>query len=389
MVVTAGSCRMLAQPLLGCNVYISAGGLCRHGPILLDLLQETQDRCSRLQLQASAQEEVCVVVHAFSDAVYNRSSIHLAGSEGMLSSVVAELVRDAQGRLIEDKKQERDSQTSSNKNSSVAHHPYVGLVDHVSVMPLEPPEESISNANDGSTDNVSNINNSCDNFIPTTAWGRAARAIGTSMTLSNTNTEVFYYGSADPHNTPLAEVRRTKTKFFQSGGLDPTLSTRTANTPNQGGATLALPKKDVATVGASSTFVENFNIRLTRNCDKKMAQSLTRWVRERDGGLPGVEALTLPYSDGRFEAACNLLQPKIGSAEAIQEKVQEWAATMMAKQPEAGLDLDYFVATSYRVGTTAEQCLSVLELVSQSNSRALEAHNMNVRSQLEGYLHTA
>jgi hypothetical protein len=36
----------------------------------------------------------------------------------------------------------------------------------------------------------------------------------------------------------------------------------------------------------------------------KRALSLTRALREQDGGLPCVEALTLPYSKGQFEVAC-------------------------------------------------------------------------------------
>jgi hypothetical protein len=36
----------------------------------------------------------------------------------------------------------------------------------------------------------------------------------------------------------------------------------------------------------------------------KWARSLTQALREQDGGLPGVEALTLPYSKGQFEVAC-------------------------------------------------------------------------------------
>jgi hypothetical protein len=50
------------------------------------------------------------------------------------------------------------------------------------------------------------------------------------------------------------------------------------------------------------------------------AWSLTRALREQDGGLPGVEALTLPYSKGQFEMACKA---------AIESKVKEWASKTM------------------------------------------------------------
>lgn len=402
MVVSTTSCRRLAQPLLGANVYISAGSLRRHGSILMDLLQRTQDRCSQQTTPSNTKSDnnntnddgVCVVVHAFSDAVYNRSSIHLAGNEVMLASVVADLVREAQESLLED---EKAACTSSNDNEqTVVHHPFVGLVDHVSIMPLVGAATDANATHAESTPGIKTATVNTDNneniFEPTTAWGRTARAIGGSMKLSNSNTEVFYYGSADPNNTPLAEVRRSKTKFFQSGGLDQVSTPKTTSNTASSNQTVPIHKTDIATVGAPSDFVENFNVRLTRNCTKSVAQSLTRFLRERDGGLPGLEVLTLPYSNDRYEAACNLLQPKVGSAEAIQDKIEEWAANVIAKNKQSGdgieLDLDYFVDQSYRVGTTADECLSALDLVSQSNTIALEEHNLNVQTKLKGYLST-
>jgi len=346
----------------------------------MDILQETQEHCSRFQKASdptrawSMQEsetEGCVVVHAFSDVVYNRSSIHLAGSEGALASVVADLVNRAQERLREDADLNADTGTPFKQN--VAHHPYVGLVDHVSIMPLETPQ-----------DNTSATNNDNRHSFPATVWGRAARFIGESMA-SSQKTQVFYYGAADPNNTPLAEVRRAKTQFFQSGGLEKPASPRISTPPQQ----QQHPKEDVAIVGAPSGFVENFNIRLTSKCTKKMAQSLTRFVRERDGGLPGVEALTLPYIHGQFETACNLLQPDIGSVHAIQTKVEEWASKMKVNMPDSSgesMGVDYFVAKSYRVGTTAEQCRLALDLVAQSDDQALKIHNQQVRAHLKNYL---
>ena len=384
MAVVGGSCRKF----LACNVYVSAGGLRRHGPILMDLLKETQDSCSQTNTTTQnnafdKNNEVCVVVHAFSDAVYNRSSFHLAGSEGMLASVVSDLVKKAQRRLREDKEKEQDSSSSS---EPVVHHPYVGLVDHVSVMPLNPQSNKFS---------ATSVKSSAisDNFVPLTGWGRAARTIGKSMEQSDTGTQVFYYGSADPCNTPLSTVRRTKTQFFKSGGLDdlPASSSKTSVIQTNTEDYLRnAPRKslDTATVGAPFEFVENFNIRLTKNCTRQMAQSLTRWVRERDGGLPGVEALTLPYSNGQFETACNLLQPQIGSAEAIQGRVQEWVSRMANDDGNIEGDMEYFVEKTYRVGTTVKECLSVLDLAFQpgfNDNFALEEHNIQVQSQLTGF----
>jgi hypothetical protein len=87
------------------------------------------------------------------------------------------------------------------------------------------------------------------------------------------------------------------------------------------------------------------------------AQSLTWVLREQDGGLPGVKALTLPYSKGRFEVACNLLCVDVGSTEAIESKVNKWAPETMRAQP-----LDQLVKKVYCVGTTVDQCLEVVTM---------------------------
>ncbi|CAB9526297.1 Formiminotransferase domain, N-terminal subdomain [Seminavis robusta] len=366
--------RLLIQPLLGCNVYISAGGSPRHIPFLLDILKKTQEHCAQLggtstssgepniSSHPTAPEETavanaCVVVHAFSDVVYNRSSIHLAAnSEDAMARVVIDLVQNARSRLSQEEEQDDNTEFSS-----APHHPSVGLVDHVSVMPLL--LEKGKDEHDVTQDNQLQ-----------TPWGRTARAIGTTMA-DTPNVAVFFYGDADPHQTPLATVRRDKTNFFQSGGL--LLDSDNAKTHVM----------DTATVGAPPGFVENYNIRLHACCDKKMAQSLTRAVRERNGGVAGVEALTLPYSQGRYEVACNLLQPRVGSAECIQKKVDEWVQGQTSSTSQEEL-----VECAYRVGTTASQCLEALELaleareLQQQKQEQLERHNESVWQQFKGYL---
>jgi hypothetical protein len=77
----------------------------------------------------------------------------------------------------------------------------------------------------------------------------------------------------------------------------------------------------------------------------KWARSLTRALREQDGGLPGVEALTFPYSKGQFEVACKA---------AIESKVKKWESKTMKAQPS-----DQLVDKVYCVGTTVDQCLEV------------------------------
>lgn len=246
-------------------------------------------------------------------------------------------------------------QTKDDENQS--RHPFVGLVDHVSVMPLDGVETwSPTKAGDMSSDGT----NDCHHSNTTT--GNAAREIGSTMTELGVN--VYYYGNAHPNKTPLATVRREQTVFFQSGSLKD--SDKNSNNNNN--------KAGIATVGAPPTFVENFNIRLQSS--KSTAQSLTKLVRERNGGLPGVEALTLAYGEGRFEVACNLLSPQVGSADVIKAKVKEWQSQLDNQ--------DVIVEKAYRVGTTADQCLEALSLC-ESQETAIE-HDKVVFQRLKEYL---
>lgn len=231
-------------------------------------------------------------------------------------------------------------------------HPFVGLVDHIAVMPLLDGESG----NDLSNNTLSN----------NTPNGQAATFIGSQ--LRDAGVQVLLYGNAHPDGTPLADVRRYRTNFFLSGGLD-----------TSGEGELRDPK-GVATVGAPQTFVENFNIRLTANCDRSMARSLTKVLRERDGGLLGVEGLTLPYSNNRIEIACNLLRPDVGSADAITERAHQWALEQVESSSFQGTE--DLIETGYRVGTTAEQCLQVLSL----SSAELKIHDVQVKTRLTGFL---
>lgn len=369
---TTTTARIFSQPLLACNVYITAGALPRHAPILLDLLRNTQELCrshivQRKKDSDESRSELCVVVHAFADTVYNRSSFHLAGTEHMISDVVSTLVTDARKNLAEESQNNDDVDEGQVNNVENASHPYVGLVDHIAVMPI------ITDTMYDDKDNTKTGNNQSDEVNLQTPSGRAARYIGESMK----GVDVFYYGNADPQRTPLAEVRRKKTSFFHSGGLE---KKRTAD--------LREKQIDVATVGAPPHFVENFNIRLTQNCDKKTAQSLTKFLRERDGGLPGLEALTLPYSNGRFEVACNLLQPHIGSTHAIENKVKEWAAKVIHQAPEKGRSVEDLVETAYRVGTTEAQCVETLSSALDPYNEILKEHDNQILNRFKTYLAT-
>ena len=105
---------------------------------------------------------------------------------------------------------------------------------------------------------------------------------------------------------------------------------------------------------------------------------MTRWFRERDWGLLFVEALTLPYSNNRFEVACNLLSPKVASAQDVINRVEEFFPDKTTK--------DDFLETCYRVGTTEEQCLQALKQHATAIDRTKSGYNQKIRKQLEAYL---
>jgi len=86
----------------------------------------------------------------------------------------------------------------------------------------------------------------------------------------------------------------------------------------------------------------------------------------------------LPYSDGRWEVACNLLRPCSdgATAEDIQCAVDQW---------EKDQDQGSLVGISYRVGTTLEQCLEAWKRSNPSIAEKQE-HDKVVTHRLENYL---
>ena len=306
---------------VACNIYVSAGRPARSA-VLLDVLSKAQARCRVL---SAAQREKVALVHAFADPPYDRSSFHLAGSSDLVTDVASQIATQA---LVELSTSDASTAgTSSITGSSgdggdggKSRHPFIGIVDHVSVMPLR----SLG------------VNNEKEHNAFS---GQAAQSIGRAM--SKAGATVRYYGYAESNNTPLAKVRREQTEFFKSGGQ----SLKKSELESQ------IPKYGMATVGAPPNFVENFNIRLSSRCSKEVAKTLTKTLRERDGGIVGVEALTLPYSRDRFEVACNLLQPSTGTAKMIYDAALEWARMNGGES---------IIEEAYQVGTTEQQCLEVL-----------------------------
>jgi len=589
---------------VACNIYISAGGGGddASSDFLIQLLQQAQKECTRLchrqrkkkeqdqlfpatiihhdsstgsssttatpttsssstlsssssspsTVSSSSSSSSVTIVHAYTDGPYQRSSFHLAGSPLLVTQLATSIAIQAVQQLQQLKSTKQQQEEDDNNCNSNTAHPTVGLVDHISILPLlspsssssfpsssslscsrsnehsyhpqqnnndemssnddvftrnptreeettvvlsrdewrmaleswsddeeddeeDVPSESIpphllspfstksiflndrddnNMINDGQLKNrdgnvtpvdVHNHSNTDDDYDdddnsmyprPITGW--VAWTIGRVLQ-QTTGIKTLYYGYADPpHHTPLAKVRKNRTRFFKTIGSgmkkDTTTSTNSAITTST--ATNDDHYEDriqYSTIGAPPDFVENYNIQIATS-RIETAQSLTRWVRSRGGsGLPHVEALTLPYydpssvpledidenddhdsppgklaaTDGRseastkgrqrhrfpvFEVACNLLRPTITSTMDIDQRIQEWmnenrqlssTAERQTMINHGNDDDDYqedddavIHVRSYRVGTTADMCLEALEKVQTPQGE--EEHNAEV-----------
>lgn len=370
---------MTPASIVGCNIYISAAA--SHSSTLLHLLSRAQDHCRQLRAQNHAQgrdtnnsnnqrdghESIAsvAIVHAYADIPYNRSSFHLSGTSECVSDVAGRLICNALNEI--DLDDDNDSNKSGDdKGGESSRHPFVGLVDHVSVMPILYPK----------------INTQCDmRSITCEAAVNSAREIGKQISETNL-VNLYYYGKACPNNTPLATVRRERTSFFKSGGAVDIDQSQSNDITKQNDSAIKtkIALKGDTTIGTPTNFVENFNIRLTSNVSLEQAKTLTQFVRGRNistkgYGVDGVEALTLPYirdtSEGGkvYEVACNLTNPKEGSAANVMIQLEKWIDMQrqqkLSDTNHGSVDIskfnyDYFVEDAYRVGTTEEQCLDVL-----------------------------
>lgn len=378
--------------LVACNIYITSAATA--SSTLPSLLARAQDHCRQLRLQNCTQQQqeeeqidsssnnkrsvAAAIVHAYADIPYDRSSFHLAGQSDCVAEVAIGLIQNALNEI-----EVPSNHLSSNKNGADANdatklttgdkpkesrHPYVGLVDHVSVMPIACKEEDSTTTNSNAAMNAAN----------------AARKIGSVISDKN-SINMHYYGLACPNHTSLATVRRRKTSFFNSGGaLDSSgcneVDSNNKDMSKQQAQQLHYEKGD-CTIGAPPVFVENYNIRLTRNVDFNTAKTLTQALRGRNistkgMGVPSVEALTLPYHRDAslggdvFEVACNLTEPKIGSVEKIEEQLEKWIVEQQQQQQQQLLsnlgevnskrNRDFYIEKAYRVGTTEEQCINAV-----------------------------
>ena len=378
---------MSTKSIVACNIYITASSL--HTSTLLHLLRNAQERCGLLRRQnydsVTKSTGPVGIIHAYADIPYDRSSFHLAGCSQCVSEVASELIRTAINSI--------DVDDGNRSREDDVRHPFVGLVDHVSVMPLAyPPSQNRSLFENGS------------NHREAAAY--TAREIGRQISETNL-VNVHYYGMACPRNTPLAKVRRESTSFFNSGGavgryqsgMKNDLRTSSRLTPTN------TAKKGDTVVGAPMNFVENYNIRLTPNVNYDQAKTLTQFLRGRNinqkgYGVAGVEALTLAYvrdklhGDKVYEVACNLTKPEeSGGVEEVRAQLDQWIDVQRQQFSIDASNEKYFVDVAYRVGTTEEQCRRVLFQGNEhagssmpNNETFWEEHDKEVCSKFENFL---
>ena len=300
------------------------------------------------------------LVHAFADVPYHRSSFHFAGSSHHIAKFITEFAECTYQELLPlDSKQCLKFKSIDNNYDAKCRiekerfknteHPTVGLIDHISVMPL--PLNSVI---------CSGSNTSADELAAISSAHHIGSAIQSNSFPTKSKIKVHYYGLADSqYGMSLAQVRNSRTNFFNQ-----MLSKENCHS-------------EMVCIGCPHEYTENFNVRLSfpskfsRQEAKKIASSLTKKLREKNGGLPGVEALTLNYdshSDNdkktlMFECACNLLQPKVSTVDDILDTAQEWLHEVDSKY-EVTID------NAYRVGTTSSKCIDVLNL----NNEKLRDH---------------
>jgi glutamate formiminotransferase len=242
-------------------------------------LSEGRDAARVRALAATLSAEPGVrLLDVSSDPDHHRSVLTVAGEPEPLVSGLFSLVRAAAAAI--------------DLRHHAGAHPRVGAVDVVPFVPL------------GGTAMGDAVE----------AAERLGRTVGERLEIP-----VFLYGEATPgasRRVP-ADVRR-----LGLAGLGAALDAG-AIEPDYGPSRLH-PMAGAILIGAR-TFLVAFNVWL-RSDDVRVARAVARAIRERDGGLPGVQALGL-YLESRRQAqvSINLLRPAETSLHTVFERVREEA----------------------------------------------------------------
>lgn len=248
----------------------------------------------------------------FSDAPYNRTNFLLVSSSADELAAAAVALSRAALQVLDLRQHD-------------ATHPRLGIVDHISCQPVGP-DAQLSEAAD------------------------VARSIGQVL---QDSLPVFLYGAAHPQQRTLADIRRTLGYFqgAKEGRWAANQGLPAICEPDLGPVVIE-PRHGVAAIGASG-WVTNVNVPLA-TADVQAARGIARAVSARGGGLPFVEAMALPHTDGT-EIACNLLDDAIMPADSVIAEVRRLATA-------AGLPMG---AAAYVLGATREELLRPAHLEQQ------------------------
>lgn len=270
------------------NVYVTGG---RESKTVARLQSAANDAC------ASGEGGV-ILLNSFVDQVYDRSSFSFGGSLPLVAKVVTVFVEAVFNEVALTPRLARDTG---------AEHPALGVVDHVSLHPLLQ--------------------------TPLIDVGSQAQELGRAISSVNA-IPLYLYGAARPDFRSLSEIRRAS-NYFASNRRQLERSNDPANGDDglglrlvpDIGAEYEIGQRGVMTLGAVQP-VLNFNIRLAcapgRDDEyRPMLRRVARRLSARGGGLAGVEALALPYLEGKFEIACNLLDQKASPPSRVLARVKE------------------------------------------------------------------
>lgn len=131
---------------------------------------------------------------------------------------------------------------------------------------------------------------------------------------------VYFYGDLvpPPGQARLAQLRaRLKGPYHAEGPLDPM--------PDMGPDRIH-PRHGVACVGARSLLIA-YNVVLDTT-DKALGDGIARTIREKDGGMPGLQAMAFPleHEGGRIQVSCNITDVEALGPADVFARVRELAA---------------------------------------------------------------
>jgi Formiminotransferase domain, N-terminal subdomain len=380
---TGGKLRSDVATLVACDIFVAAGADQEsHGPILTNLLRRAQEQI-RSQLLFSSETNdtatatsidpwvdnlpVAALVHARCEPVYNRSSLHMAGS----ASIVAKVAKEVAVQAVVDLRNlyEQNPALKTQLGTLETHYPTVGLVDHVCTMPLLVSDDESHRAITPVTTSLSNSDTITTTVTPNfrdalSPAGQVARVVGEALR-DELGMLVFFYGLAHrSQNRDYADVRGKQTRHLKRlAGLVPPGDT-TSHRP------------EICSVGAYTQYIEHLAVRMNAVCGKKRARHLRRLVAEYDDTkLPFVHAMSLPYSDGRYEIVCLLQRPVVSNAAKVQSVIYNYVKTCKD---------DIAIEKSYRLRPTAVQSVEILRQVSRTES-ARQEHDEHLIRSLSSY----